>query len=258
MAFKAMNRKLIALAILAIFTTTPVNAAVTFQDSFNSATSLTKKWQANTVGNGGTTTIQGGKLVLETVGGSDGYMGNADAVSVSPKLSSLDLTNKTIEFNIHEVSRKQITGNKDNVSFQLSLQNNNGNSLAIRLIGNYSGYHPDHGGDWNYYNTYNQHTLWISNYGTTENRILKSNLSNSAYYNYFFRVTLSANKVIVGYRTEEQPTYTYKTANVSGYNVLKSLNLGAWSGDGGYTRKNASGKFEVDSFVIYDSIAGCN
>ena len=244
----------IVFAITTVLTSQLAQADNIFQDSFNSATTFASRWDVSTAGNGGTTKVQNGKLTITTVGGSDGYMGIGDAVVVSPKLTSLDLTNKTIEFNLRELARTKNNGYKDNVSFALSLQRNEGKTLSVGLNGNYSGYDPEHPGDWNYYNTYNKHTLWfMENSSTGEKRILRTELSKSIYFNYFFRVTLLKDKVIIGYRREETPVFSYVTANLNGYNVPTKLSLTAWSGDGGYTRQNASGAVEVDSFVVYDN-----
>lgn len=241
-----------AILTIGLFGALPAAADVIFQDSFNSRATFSTKWEVRTTNNGGTATVSNGKVAIQTVGGSNGYMGIGDGIAIVPKLPSMDLTNSTIEFNLREVLRKQTNGNKDSVSFAFNIANGD-NTLSVSLHGNFSGYDPDQPDcGWGCYNTYNKHTLWISEHTPTgENRVAKIALKNAVKYNYFFKVIPLSDKVVIGYRKEEQPDYTYVVANISGYNTPTQISLGAGSGDGGYTYENASGKVEVDSFMIY-------
>jgi len=207
----------------------------------------------NDSGNGGTHFFDNDKLIMEVNGGSDGYMGKGDGYTV--KLSQdINLTNKIIKFNLKEILRKQINNYKENISINFKVSDDV-NYIGVSLSGEYSGYYPDiDKPGWDYYNQYHGHRLYLKGNSNHQwNRIDTIELNTGIYYDIDFKITNIDNNYSICYKEHNQTIYSCKDSNIKLNTDIPEITFSVGSGDGGYTRKNGYGKFEIDYFNILES-----
>lgn len=207
----------------------------------------------NESNNGGTHSIDNGKLVMEVNGGSDGYMGKGDSYTL--KLNQdINLTNKIVKFNFKEILRKQIDNYKENVSISFKIADDT-NYIGVSLDGEYSGYYPDiNKSGWDYYNQYHGHRLYLLGNSTNQlNRLDTIELNTSTYYDIDFKIINTDNNYSICYKEHNKTNYSCKDSNIHLNTDIPKITFSVWSGDGGYTRKNGYGKFQIDYFDILEN-----
>ena len=241
-----MKKSFIILVIF-IFSFVNLSFAVDISEDFESNNS---NFIVDTGGHGGKYSVQNGFLIIENNGGSHGFMGKGDDIVLTYN-QSLNLQNHIIEFNIEEIIRKQIGGNKENVSFVFSLLCPDiNNKIYLYLSGMYSGYHPDKPG-WSHYNTYHGHRLYIQEYIDGKNKQLKIvDLDINKNYNFQFKIINEEGSFKVAYKNFEESNFNFVETNLRDFENVQ-VQFQSWSGDGGYTRKNGYGKYRVDYLKIY-------
>lgn len=211
-----------------------------FVDEFNGLELDTTKWTTKTAtsccgtGNPAVWTVSNGKLNVELVGGSDGYMGVGDGTVFTPNNISLS-GDFDIILSAKELLR-QTNGYKDNSGIALGV-----GKAGIGIYGNYSGYYSGHA-----YNTYDKHR--IQAFDINGNLcLLDEGLSQSDYYQVDLRIRRVGGQGYVGYRLNGASAWSEKTCTVD--NVAMPTMV-VNSGDGGVTRRNGMFSVEVDRFEI--------
>jgi len=235
-----------------------VQASNVFQDNFNSATTFANQWNVSTVGNGGTATVQNGKLIITNVGGSDGYMGKGDGINLIPKnIFTTQSNNVSFSISTKEISRLRTNGYKDNSGVGLGLKpsSSSNDNISIGIYGNYSGYHPDPAKPgWTYYNTYNGHSIRISSSVNGTYYLHDINeLDLNTLYDFDFKLEQVSGSWFARYKRSSSTTWTSVQIPAEKSPAFASEfvpSIGVWSGDGGYTRQNGSVNVEIDNALF--------
>jgi len=221
------------------------------QDNFNTLDSFENNWTQKTsngccgAGNPATYTIEDGKLILTTNGGSDGYMGIGDGSYFVPN-NILLKGNFTVELNIQELMREQTNGYKDNSGFGLYLATVNSLTTSIVDIGiwgNYSGYFEGYS-----YNEYNAHRVSAYN-PVTKKHVFIDELDLNKLYNLKFKIQRINNKFKIFYKLSTNSQWVeHLTSIISSDDLIPILRIG--SGDGGDTRQNGKFSASIDYFRV--------
>ena len=222
------------------------------QDEFENSSSESNWVLHNQTYNGGTLQINNGKMSLKTLGGSDGYMGKGDVIKYNANYPNLlsDFANYQIEFNMEEILREKTNNYKDNVQFALYIvdKNDEQKGFIISLHGNYSGYDPMQQVGYNIYNAHKM-VIYANNATNWQSAFAIQDLDLAQYYNYDYKIYFSDNVWKIDYKLANQTTYTTVNTTFSQTTNL-DIRLMISTGDGGVTRQNGKGTFNIDYFRI--------
>ena len=218
-----------------------------YNEEFNSLESFQTNWTQIThsgccgAGNPATYTVENGKLILTTNGGSNGSYGISDGSSFSPNNTVLS-GNFSVEVSLKELFREKINGYKDNsgIGLYLATQNNISNRIAnISIRGNYSGYFEGYA-----YNQYQGHRVSSWDYAAGRSFFIDEYDLNTL-YDLKFKIERVDGNLSVSYKLSSDNNWTKYTTNINNYQDLIPI-ISISSADGGVTRKNGRFSAEVD------------
>ena len=211
---------------------------VSFSDSFASSTLDLTRWRVANIDTRSaipTYRINAGRLEVDVPGGTDGYMGVASGIALSPSVGTIS-GDFEFSINVSELLRQSRDGYKDNSGVGLEF-----GSASIRISGNYSGYWYMVG-----YNTYHKHRISADD-GTGRLCGLNEALDLNTLYGVELRARRIRGVTTFGHRLNGVSNWTDWPCSMPD---AAAPRITVWSGDGGVTR--VTGRFvgAVDDVVL--------
>jgi len=215
----------------------PVDRVV-FADDFSAAVLDTTRWAVTNIDARSplpSYSIVSGRLEMDVPGGTDGYMGVASGLRLTPQVAPIS---GDFEFSVRadELLREARPGYKDNSGISLEFGN-----AGVRIAGNFSGY-------WYgvTYGVYNRHRVHGYNQAGELCGINES-LGLAQLYGLELRVRRAQGATSVGYRLAGEPNWTDWSCALPA-SATPTISLS--SGDGGNTRSTGRFVGAVDNVVL--------